>query len=84
MIDLRIQYRKKGLSDVFVRHSCPPVRAGVICSVVPKRPWISDWVFLPAKWFSRRFPVSKSNFFLIGHTRLSALGRYLEEVPGNE
>lgn len=25
MVDLRVSYRRKGLSDVFIRNSCPPI-----------------------------------------------------------
>ena len=54
MLDLRISYRKKGLSDVYVRYSYPPVRAGVVCSLTTMSPCKKEWVFLPAKWFSHR------------------------------
>lgn len=80
MIDLRISYRKKGLHDVFVRGTCPPVRAGVICSVVPRSIWQVDWVFLPCKWFAHRYPVAKVSRKLIAHTRAQALYAYLQEV----
>lgn len=78
MVDLRFSYRRKGLSDVFIRNSCPPIRAGIIVSVVPKSIWVKDWLFIPTRAFARKYPTFKK--WRIAHTREAAIMEYWDCV----
>lgn len=82
-MNYRLIIRKKGLSDVYCYDDGFPKHAGVVCSLTTLSPSKKEWVFIPVRWFARRFPVATSNFLLIGVSRRHAIYRYMaaaEEV----